>query len=100
MFSLNFGIVWILLGRPGIHLVDFEVNLNEWEATSQGLGRSSIHLVDFEVNLNEWEATSQGLGRPSIHLLDFEVNLNEWYTPKTNVFLLFSLNFGIIWILI
>ncbi len=28
-------------GRPGIHLVDFEVNLNEWEATSHGQGQPS-----------------------------------------------------------
>ncbi len=46
-----------------IILVDFEVNSQEGEATSQGLGRPSIHLVDFEVNLKEWEATLQGLGR-------------------------------------
>ena len=41
------------------------------------LDRSGTHLVDFEVNLNEWEATSQGLGRPSIHPVDFEVSLKK-----------------------
>ena len=37
-------------GRPSIHLVDFEVNLKEWEATLQDLGRPSIQLVHFEGN--------------------------------------------------
>ena len=55
----------------------------------KGLGRPDINLLDFEVNLNEWEATSQGLGRPSIHLVDFEVNLMG---SQQNVFLLFPLN--------